>query len=88
MFNLWTLARHARFSSVHDSRGSDYLLSLPCTMCTLTLTSTWLNLLQVYRMAADDIGCSLAEAAEAKPYEAYLAQAQATPRSLHVVSCA
>ena len=38
-------------------------------------------------MAADDIGCSLAEAAEAKPYEAYLSQAQATPRSLHVVSC-
>jgi hypothetical protein len=37
-------------------------------------------------MAADDIGCSLAEAAEAKPYEAYLSQAQATPRSLHVVS--
>jgi quinolinate synthase len=37
-------------------------------------------------MAADDIGCSLAEAAEAKPYETYLAQAQATPRSLHVVS--
>ena len=44
-------------------------------------------LMQVYRMAADDIGCSLAEAAEAKPYEAYLSQAQATPRSLHVVSC-
>jgi len=40
---------------------------------------------QVYRMAAEDIGCSLAEAAEAKPYETYLSQAQATPRSLHVV---
>jgi hypothetical protein len=63
----------------------DHPLSLPCTKCTLILNSTLLNMLQVYRMAADDIGCSLAEAAEAKPYEAYLAQAQATPRSLHVV---
>ena len=41
---------------------------------------------QVYRMAAEDIGCSLAEAAEAPPYDAYLAGAQAAPGpALHVV---
>lgn len=41
---------------------------------------------QVYRMAAEDIGCSLAEAAEAPPYDAYLADAQAAPGpALHVV---
>jgi quinolinate synthase len=39
----------------------------------------------VYRMASESIGCSLAEAAESPSYEAYLAQAQAQPRSLHVV---
>lgn len=41
---------------------------------------------QVYRMAAEDIGCSLAEAAEAAPYDAYLADAQASEGpALHVV---
>jgi quinolinate synthase len=39
----------------------------------------------VYRVAADPIGCSLAESAEAKAYGAYLTQAAETPRSLHVV---
>ena len=39
----------------------------------------------VYRMAADPIGCSLAEAAESDAYAAYLAQAQAQERSMHVV---
>lgn len=38
----------------------------------------------VYRMDAADIGCSLAEAAESPAYEAYLAEAGATPNSLHV----
>lgn len=41
---------------------------------------------EVYRMAADDIGCSLADAAEAPPYDAYLADAQASKGpALHVV---
>lgn len=39
----------------------------------------------VYRVAADPIGCSLAESAEAASYGAYLAGASETPRSLHVV---
>lgn len=39
----------------------------------------------VYRMAAEDIGCSLAEAAESPAYEAYLAEAGKTPKSVHVV---
>ena len=39
----------------------------------------------VYRVAADPIGCSLAEAADALAYGAYLQQAAATPRALHVV---
>jgi quinolinate synthase len=39
----------------------------------------------VYRMAAAEIGCSLAEAAESDAYGAYLAEASATPNSLHVV---
>lgn len=39
----------------------------------------------VYRMAADAIGCSLAEAAESEAYGAYLAEAQAQPNSMHVV---
>lgn len=38
----------------------------------------------VYRMAAEDIGCSLAEAAESEAYDSYLADAGATPDSLHV----
>ena len=39
----------------------------------------------VYRVAAEPIGCSLAEAAEATAYGAYLTEASAIPRSLHVV---
>ncbi|MGB5192072.1 MAG: quinolinate synthase NadA [Polyangiales bacterium] len=39
----------------------------------------------VYRVAADPIGCSLAESAEAAAYGAYLTEASKTPRSLHVV---
>jgi quinolinate synthase len=39
----------------------------------------------VYRVAAEPIGCSLAESAEAPAYGAYLAQASETPSSLHVV---
>jgi quinolinate synthase len=39
----------------------------------------------VYRVAAEPIGCSLAGAAEAKAYGAYLAKAAATPNALHVV---
>ncbi|MEM8607052.1 MAG: quinolinate synthase NadA [Myxococcota bacterium] len=39
----------------------------------------------VYRVAADPIGCSLAESAEAQAYGAYLAEAAETPHSLHVV---
>ncbi len=39
----------------------------------------------VYRVAADPIGCSLAESAEALAYGAYLTKASRTPRSLHVV---
>jgi quinolinate synthase len=39
----------------------------------------------VYRVAAEPIGCSLAESAEALAYGAYLHRAAQTPRSLHVV---
>ena len=39
----------------------------------------------VYRVAAEPIGCSLAAAAEAPAYAAYLKQAARTPNSLHVV---
>ena len=39
----------------------------------------------VYRLAADPIGCSLAESAEAPAYGAYLMEASETPHSLHVV---
>ena len=39
----------------------------------------------VYRMAAADIGCSLAEAAESPAYEQYLQQAAQQGRSMHVV---
>lgn len=39
----------------------------------------------VYRVAAEPIGCSLAESAEADAYGAYLTEASETPRSLHVV---
>jgi len=41
---------------------------------------------QVYRMASDDIGCSLAEAAETGLYSDYLSQAAATGKpAMHVV---
>lgn len=39
----------------------------------------------VYRVATDEIGCSLAESAEAKAYGAYLTEAAQTPHSLHVI---
>jgi len=39
----------------------------------------------VYRVAADPIGCSLAESAEAQAYGAYLTKASQQPNSLHVV---
>jgi quinolinate synthase len=39
----------------------------------------------VYRMASDPIGCSLAEAAESPEYDSYLNEASKTPNSLHVV---
>jgi quinolinate synthase len=39
----------------------------------------------VYRLAADDIGCSLAESAEARAYGAFLHRAATAPRALHVV---
>jgi len=39
----------------------------------------------VYRVAAEAIGCSLAESAEAPTYGAYLERARRTPRSLHVI---
>ncbi len=39
----------------------------------------------VYRVATDPIGCSLAEAADAVAYGAWLTKASRQPRSLHVV---
>ena len=39
----------------------------------------------VYRMAAEDIGCSLAEAAESDAYMRYLEEAKGVANSLHVV---
>ncbi|KAG1664375.1 hypothetical protein FOA52_004708 [Chlamydomonas sp. UWO 241] len=39
----------------------------------------------VYRMSAQAIGCSLAEAAESDEYTRYLAEAAETPNSMHVV---
>ncbi len=39
----------------------------------------------VYRVAAEPIGCSLAESAEAPAYGAYLTEASRIPRSLHVI---
>lgn len=40
---------------------------------------------QVYRLSESEIGCSLAEAAERKGYEAWLKKASATANSMHVV---
>ena len=39
----------------------------------------------VYRVAEEEIGCSLAESAEAKAYGAYLMEAAEQPHALHVV---
>ncbi len=39
----------------------------------------------VYRVTAEPIGCSLAEAARSEAYGAYLAKAAGTPRSVHVI---
>jgi quinolinate synthase len=39
----------------------------------------------VYRPVTEAIGCSLAESAETRTYEAYLTRAAKTPRSLHVI---
>jgi len=39
----------------------------------------------VYRVAIEEIGCSLAESAEKKAYGAYLTEASRTPHALHVV---
>jgi quinolinate synthase len=39
----------------------------------------------VYRVAAEPIGCSLAEAARSPAYGAYVAKAAKQPRSLHVI---
>ncbi|MCB9693744.1 MAG: quinolinate synthase NadA, partial [Alphaproteobacteria bacterium] len=40
---------------------------------------------EVYRVASDPIGCSLAESAESDAYLAWLGEAARTPNSLHVV---
>lgn len=40
---------------------------------------------RVYRMSSDDIGCSLAEAAQSAEYLEYLKAAANTPKSLHVI---
>ncbi len=50
-----------------------------------TLDATGFAGVEVYRVSSDPIGCSLAEAAESKPYLDYLTQAAQTPRSLHVI---
>ncbi len=39
----------------------------------------------VYRVCDEPIGCTLADAARSPEYEKYLAEAAATPRSLHVI---
>ena len=39
----------------------------------------------VYRVAAEPIGCSLAESADGPAYDAYLAEAAATKNALHVI---
>lgn len=40
---------------------------------------------QVYRLSESEIGCSLAEAAERRGYEAWLKKASETANSMHVV---
>jgi quinolinate synthase len=49
------------------------------------LDEAGLSHIGVFRMDADPIGCSLAEAAESRSYEEYLDEASKTPNSLHVV---
>ena len=49
------------------------------------LDATGHSAVPVYRVAADPIGCSLAESAEAEAYGAYLMKASQSPRALHVV---
>jgi quinolinate synthase len=50
-----------------------------------TLDASGFQSVPVYRVAEQSIGCSLAEAAEAPAYGAYLTAAARTPRSLHVI---
>jgi len=50
-----------------------------------TLDSQGFSHVPVYRVAEEHIGCSLAASAEAPAYGAWLSQAAAQPRSLHVV---
>ena len=40
---------------------------------------------KVFRMAAEDIGCSLAEAAQSDKYEEYLKEASGVDKALHVI---
>lgn len=40
---------------------------------------------EVYRMSASDIGCSLAEAAESELYTSFLETAGQQPKSMHVI---
>lgn len=49
------------------------------------LDSAGLGDVPVYRLASARIGCSLADAAEADAYRAFLAQAAAQPPALHVI---
>jgi quinolinate synthase len=45
----------------------------------------WIVQVSVYRMSADHIGCSLAEAAESESYINFLDEASKTPKSMHVI---
>lgn len=49
------------------------------------LVSNGYSNIPVYRLSEKKIGCSLAESAEKKAYNAYLQKAAQTPNSLHVV---
>ncbi|MCS6857448.1 MAG: quinolinate synthase NadA [Sandaracinaceae bacterium] len=51
----------------------------------LTLLRAGYGHIPVYRVRADPIGCSLAEAAEGPSYLAFLEKAARRPRSLHVI---
>ncbi|CAM9514894.1 unnamed protein product, partial [Hapterophycus canaliculatus] len=50
-----------------------------------TLDSRGFQGVPVYRLSEAEIGCSLAEAAERKGYEAWLKKASSTANSMHVV---